>query len=445
MILRRETHGIRLFLVSLDVPEAPRHLGMDPTGGAGTAYLFIEKGRGSLWVKPLSSSLDLDETTHDLRSTADHAVGRLRADVERLPNRSMLVDPTRRHDIQSMLAFRRVVVFDRDIARVDLPDEKRPVPYDVAQYVRVMTEAISEVREIPVSEVLKRVARDLAGPGAGRVSGARGAVVDEDLPWRKTPRWFGAAAEDAYLHAPPPGPDLEARTEELFAWLDRRSQTAALTTLAAGMHQLFSIDPYTNTADLLHILATLVLVKAEKVPDQVVPMAVHLDRNRGRFRELHARTAQTADYNDMVRFFATGLTEQCENQLRVVDELRRLPERYHDAYSEKREPRLRRDGLSRVIDLLPSCQIVTSELLAEKCGFSPKRARELLMKVEELGFVELVETRRRTKIYEVKAIQRAIDLYGGMVPETDRDALRPTAPQAVLPPDGGSHTDVAEQ
>jgi hypothetical protein len=348
-----------------------------------------------LWVKPLSSSLDLDEATHDLRSAADHAVGRLRADVERLPNRSMLVDPTRRHDIQSMLAFRRVVVFDRDIARVDLPEEKRPVPYDITRYARVMTAAITEVRETPVSEVLKRVARDLAGS----MSGVGGAAVDEDLPWRRTPRWFGACAEDAYLLAPSPGPDLQAKTEELFAWIDGRSPTAALTTLAAGMHQLFSIDPYTNTADLLHILATLVLVKADKVPDQVVPMAVHLDRNQDRFRALHARTAQTADYNDMVRFFATGLVEQCENQLRVVDALRRLPERYHDAYAEKREPRLRRDGLSRVIDLLPSCQIITSELLAKKCGFSPKRARELLTKVEELGFVELVETRRRTKIY----------------------------------------------
>lgn len=392
-----------------------------------------------MWVKPLPSSLDLDEVTHDLRSAADHAVGRLREAVEKLPNRSMLVGPTRRHDIQSMLAFGRVVVFAQDIARVGLPDEKRPVPYDVTRYARVTAKAISEVHEIPVSEILKRVARDLAGPPAG----ARGTVVDEDLPWRTTPRWFGASAEDAYLHAPPPGPDLQARTEELFAWIDGRSHTAALTTLAAGTHQLFSLDPYTNTADLLHILATLVLVKAKKIPDHVVPIAVHLDRNQDRFHELHAQTAQTADYNDMVRFFAAGLTEQCENQLRVVRALHGLPKRYQDTYTKEKEARKRRDGLTRVIDLLPSCQIVTSELLAEKCGFSLKRARELLLEVEELGFVELKETRRRTKIYEVKAIQRAIDLYGGMVPETDSDVLQKDLPTEDQP-ENGSQTDVTE-
>jgi hypothetical protein len=336
----------------------------------------------------------------------------------------VLVDSTRRHDIQSMLAIRRVAVLDRDIARVELPAEKRQVPYDVARYVQVMSEATREVGTIPVSEVLMRVVRDLSGPATG----LRGAVADDDLPWRTTVRWFGDSAEDAYLFGPPPGTGLRAETKELFAWIDGRPRSAAVTTLSVGVHRFYSLYPFTNTPDMLHVLATLILVDAEKVPDQVVPIAMHLDRNWDDFCELHKKATRTDDYNDVVRFFAAGLREQCENRLRVVDELRRLPERYNDKYMEEKEAKQRRDGLARVIDLLPSFQIVTSELLAEKCGFSRKRARELLVKVEELEFVEHIATRHKTKYYEVKDIQRTFDLYGGMVPERDRDALRNDLP-----------------
>jgi hypothetical protein len=365
----------------------------------------------------LPSSLVPDDLTQERRSRADHMLGRLYEAVDRLKDRTVLVRSTQHHDIQSMLAFRGVTVTNRELAQIDLPNVKmRRLPYNVARYVQVMGDATRDIRTSSVGEVLKRVARDLAELWEGAES--------NELPWRTTPRWFGESPRDSSLLAPPPGDGLRVATEQLFEWIDSTTRMTLVDKVALGAHQLFSLDPFTNTADLLHVLATLLLVKGDVLQDQIVPIAVHLDRNRDQFRQLHEHVMRTRDYNGVVRFIADGLFEQCENQLRVVHALSRLPQRYIDIYIEKTQPERRRDGFARVVAILPSFQIVTSQLISDRCLLSPKRARELLLKAEEYEFVELVETRGRAKIYEVKDVRRAIDLYAGMVPEKDCQVTR---------------------
>jgi hypothetical protein len=84
------------------------------------------------------------------------------------------------------------------------------------------------------------------------------------------------------------------------------------------------------------------------------------------------------------------------------------------------EPAKRRDGFARLLAILPSFQIVNVPLVSERCEITRKRARELLARAELLEIVEQVENRKRDKIYEVKDVRRALDLYAGMVPERDR-------------------------
>jgi Fic family protein len=357
-------------------------------------------------------NLDLDQRTQQRRSAADYTLGRLREAAAGLPDRKVLVQSTQRHEIQSMLAFRGVTVTNREIASIDLPDAGVAPHYNVTRYVQVIGDATREVRDdAPVGEVLKRVATGLAGGTA------------EELPWRTTSRRFGDSHGDAhgeaYLVATPPGAGLRAETEQLFEWIDGRTEIPLVDKAALGAYRLFTLDPFTNTADLLHVYITLELIKSRVLQDQIVPTSVHIDRHRARFHQLHQHVVGTGDLNGWVRFFADGFVEQCGNQLRVVRELAQLPERYINRYMETVEPAKRRDGFARLVSILPSFQIVTSQLIADRCGLSPKRARELLLRAEDLEFVELVETRRRTKIYEVRDVRRAIDLYAGIAREKD--------------------------
>ncbi|MFL6121218.1 Fic family protein [Actinophytocola sp.] len=364
--------------------------------------------------KPLPSSLEPDPLTQQRRSWADHTLGRLYEATAGLPDRNVLVRPTQRHEIQSMLAFRGIPVTNRELASIDLPDEgmRQQLPYNVARYVKVMGEATRDVREEPVAEVLKRVARDLAGLSAG-------SAPEEELPWRTTPRWFGGSPEQAYLSATPPGADLRAGAEQLFAWMDSPLEMTFVDKVALGAFQLFTLDPFTNTADLLHVYVTLELIRSGVLQDQILPVSVHIDRNRAEFHELHQHVVRSSDFNSWVRFFADGFAEQCGYQLRVVRELAQLPERYINKYMRTVKADKRRDGFARLVAILPRFQVVTSQLIADRCSFTAKRARELLLKAEELEFVEHVEVLRKTKIYEVKDVCRALDLYTGMTPERD--------------------------
>ncbi|TDV34228.1 hypothetical protein [Actinophytocola oryzae] len=365
--------------------------------------------------KPLPSNLNLDQLTHQRRSWADHTLGRLYDAATRLPDRNVLVRPTQRHEIQSMLAFRDVTVTNRELASIDLPGAgSRQLPYNVRRYVTVMGEAAIEVRTAPVADVLRRVARDLTD-----LSG--GPVAEDGLPWRTEPRWFGPSAEDAYLSATPPGEDLRAEAEQLFDWMDGPLEMPFVDKVALGTFKLFSLDPFTNTVDLLHVYVTLELIKSGVLQAQILPISVHIDRNRDLFHHMHRHVVQTLDFNSLVQFFANGFIEQCGNQLRVVRELAQLPERYIDKYVETVNVDKRRDGFARFVATLASFQVVTSQLIADRCRFTAKRARELLLKAEELEFVERVETRRKTKVYEVRDVRRVIDLYAGMIPEGDHD------------------------
>lgn len=362
-------------------------------------------------LKPLPADMVLNQQTQQRRSRADYALGRLHEATAGLSDRSVLVRPTQHREIQSMLAFRGVTVTSRELASVDLPDRAvalRP-PYNVARYVTVMGQAARDVHATPVSEILTRVACALArSPGQ--------AVAVAGLPWRTTAQWFGHSPQDAYWWAVAPGADLRAETNRLFDWLDTPADIPLADKIARGTFELFTLAPFTNTADLLHILITLLLIKNQVVQDQIVPTAVHIDRNRDRFAQLHQYVVRTGDFNHWVQFFADGLTEQCDNQLRITHQLAQLPSKYQT----KVEAAKYRHGLTRLLAALPSFQIVTAPLIADKCDITSKHARDLLAKAEVHEIVEQVENRRKNRIYDVTDVRRALDLYTGMIPESDR-------------------------
>lgn len=374
--------------------------------------------------KPLPSSLVLDQFSQK-RWDACRSVARLYQAAAELQDRKVLVRATQRHEIQSMLAFRGVTVPERSIATIDLPNKslREQLPDPVARYVRVMDEAVREVRTAPVGYVLKRVVRGLAGlsedahegPGGSGTTGGlpEGMVTSDELPWRTTARAFGESAEDSYEAVVPPSDELRDETDQMFGWMDTATGFTTLERLSLGAYELRRLDPFVNTIDLLPIYVTLELIKGDDLQDQILPVSVHLDQNQDRFDRVHTETVQSEDFNGMVKFFADGLVEQAERQLRVVRELAQLPEHYSKTYRSKSESKKRRDGFSHMLNVLPRFQIVTSELIAAECDFTAKSAREYLRKAEELEFVEHVDTRRQAKVYEVKGVRHAIDLYAG--------------------------------
>lgn len=360
-------------------------------------------------LKPLPADMVLDQQTQQRRSRADYALGRLHEAIAGLSDKSVLVRPTRYREIQSMLAFRGVTVTSRELASIDLPDRAvalRP-PHNVARYVQVMEQAARDVHTTPVSEILTLVACALAhSPGQ----------AEAGLPWRTTPQWFGHSPQDAYLHAVAPGADLRAETNRLFDWIDTPADLPLVDKIARGTFELFTLAPFTNTTDLLHVLIALLLIKNRVVQDQIVPTAVHIDRNGDRFAQLHQYVVRTGDFNYWVRFFADGLTEQCGNQLRIAHQLTQLPSKYQT----KVEPANYRLGLTRLLTALPSFQIVTAPLLADKCDITSKHARDLLTKAEVHEIVEQVENRKKNRIYDVTDVRRMLNLYTGVIPESDR-------------------------
>lgn len=367
--------------------------------------------------KPLPSHLVLDKYDQE-RWDACRQVAYLRQAAAQFPNRNVLVRAAQRREIQSMFAFRGVPVPERSIETIDLPARslRGQLPPQVARYVQVMARAVDEVRTAPVGYVLKRVVQALAAPPqwSGRRRGLPEEPVTSDLfPWRTTPHRFGESAGHRGAAPVPPGPKLRDEAERLFEWMDTPNELTPLNALSLGAFKLCRLAPFENTLDVVPIYITLGLIRSDNLEAQILPMAVHLDQNRVRFEQVQLEAEETGDFNNLVKFFADGLVEQAGNQLRLIQDLAKLPEEYDKTYREAADVQDRRDGFPHMLTILPRFQVVTSKLIADECGFSAKSAREYLLKAEELHFVEHVDTYRQTKIYEVTKVQRAIDLYGG--------------------------------
>jgi Fic family protein len=346
---------------------------------------------------------NLNQKTYQQVSKADRMLGRLDVAAATLPDRGVLVTSTRCQEIQSTLALRGVTVATKEIAHAGLLGGVKPEDR-MARYVQYLDQAIRNVERMSVGYALLR-----AATGFARLSDD--SLSDDDLPLRTTPHWFGGSSERAYHHAVSPGAELNAATEELVAWIDDTDDMPLIGKVAEGAFRLYTLAPFPHTPDLLHVHVALELIKAGALSDQIVATSVHIDRNRLRFRRIHQRAVETGDLNEWVRFFATGIIEQCGNQLNVVEQLGQLHDRNMTLVGA-----VRRHGFARFVSSLASFEVITAKLVAERCGVTEKYARDMLHRAEGLGIVVEIGRRKRNRVYEAREVRQLLDRSAGMVP-----------------------------
>lgn len=359
--------------------------------------------------KSLPSRLIVNQKTQQQMSQAHHMLGRLDEAAARLPDRTVLVSPTRYQEIQSMLALRGMTVAAKEIAYIGLLGEPPGLdPKDrMVRYVHSVDQVMRGIGSMSVGYALLRAATGFAQLTDDSLS-------DDDVPWRTTPLWFGDSPETAYHHAVSPGADLRAGADQLVTWIDETQDMPLIGKVALGSYLLYTLAPFTNTPDLLHVYVALELVSAGALRDQIVATSVHIDRNREQFQQIHQKAVETGDLNEWVRFVAAGFVEQSKHKLNLIEQLGQLGDRNMALMGDQR-----RDGFARFMSSLASFQVITAALAAKRCGCTVKYARDMLHRAEGLGIVTEIGGRKRNKVYEVREVRLLVDRYA-MVPAGDR-------------------------
>jgi hypothetical protein len=357
----------------------------------------------------LPLTLRLDDESQRRRSEADFELGRLRdaADPLRDPE-SVLVDPTRESEVVNVANLRDLLVLPSEMVtgRHDVA-----LPYDLPRYTRVMDRVIAAVPNIPVSEALKLAARGLAGTGEETID-------DEHLPWR-TSDWSFAALLGSDSAPAIEIDALPARARRLFGWMDH-DRPIVVDNIATGLCELIYLEPFDNTFDLLHIYVTIELIKAGRLQRQVLPLAEYFVRNRRALRAAYRDAVLGGDHTEWFRFVAACIATQSRKQTGTALEIAELPDVLEGMIGHIE----RRDGYVRLIRMLAKFQFVNARLVAECCEVTPKRARELLRKALENGFVVQVGDSRRERYYESVGLSGLTQRYAGVVTDAERRALR---------------------
>jgi hypothetical protein len=286
------------------------------------------------------------------------------------------------------------------------------LPYDLDRYTQVMKDVTRGPVDTPVSVMLKGVVRGLAGACAETVD-------DENLPWRSS-RWSFARSLGSTVDPNIPVDVIPVRAHRLFQWMDDVIHMPVVDKITLGLSELIALDPFDNTLDVLHVYTWLELRRAERLPAQVLPVSAYFVRNSDRFRETYRQVKESGDYNGWFQFVADCLAQQSDKQVSLAQDLSRLPEELERRIS----PDERRDGYHRLMRMLSRFQFVNAPLVAECCGLTVKRSRELLHRAEADGIVIQIGQGRRNKNYEVVEVRNLIQRYGGVVRKADTDALR---------------------
>ncbi|WP_026361247.1 Fic family protein [Amycolatopsis nigrescens] len=393
----------------------------DRTGDLSGFPVAIQ--REGAWVpRPLPSDLPLRSETHRALAAAEQALGRLDEAAQRLPDRAALERHTMLREAQSSAAWENMPLALMEVLLAELPGAKAPRAEvaPVLRYLEASTQAFDAVRagRRVDMDLLGKTSRLLLAPTADDADGEAGKTADGGF-WRTTQSWVGGRTRDtaALLHTSP-GPHLRAVMAQWEEWVADHCVLPLVGKIAIGHHQLEVIHPFGGgNGYVSRLYASLELVRAGALRDQVLPLSVWLDRNRDVYHAQLRHAIDTESFEEFIRFFAGGVREACLGQIELI---RRM-----DAVRAKHKELISRAGnASRVAEGLIAMPVTNHRDIAKRFGMSVKNATEVARQLQHAGLLTVHGGKNYNKVFVCQDVLDLFTLNDPIPPRGDREVFR---------------------
>lgn len=393
-----------------------------PQEGTAIADLPEALGHEGVFLPcPLPQDLVLRSRTYRELASTEQALGRLDEAAERLSDRRALIRATQVREVQSSAGLEGSNAALREILVADLPGVRSPSALApiLTRHLRAsdMAFAAAQAGEALNAGLWARISAVLGGQDGGH-------DVAPDMVWRTQPGWLsGGSIEDAYLLTSPSLAATKAALARLDAWIAAECALPLVGKLALGHYQMTVLQPFRfGNGHLARLYVGLELVRAGVIREQILPIAMWLDRHREKYRSQIRYVVQTGDFIDWIEFFAWGVREAAMDQVRLIknlevardDLLARLPSRGSN----------RNTGHIRLVlaDMLAT-PITNHKQIAARCGVSGKSATELTKRLLTAGLIENMDKKTYGKVFIVPAFMDLLTLNDPVRPARDREAF----------------------
>jgi Fic family protein len=219
--------------------------------------------------------------------------------------------------------------------------------------------------------------------------------------FRDRPNWIGqpgSALQDAD-YVPPP-PDAVPQT---LASLENYLQAAPsdyppLVRLALVHYQFEAIHPFIDgNGRVGRLLMALALCKWGLLEQPLLYLSAYFERYRQDYYDRLLGVSRDGQWRAWVIFFLRGVERQARAAIDMIEQLQALQTRYNQELEEVYQRMS--TWVFGVIDLLFEMPYITSQMIQTRLDVSLPTANRTLQRFEEMGALQEVTGRQRSRVY----------------------------------------------
>ena len=335
---------------------------------------------------------------------ATKALGELNAFTLIVPDVDLFI---RMHVIKEANTSSRIEGTRTEMDEVVL-DEQEVIPErrddwgEVQNYVRAMNTTIDELKRLPISLRLLRMAHAIL------MSGVRG---EKKTPgeFRRSQNWIGGASLSDAAYIPPHHQDMPELLSDMEAfWHNDQIQVPHLIRIAISHYQFETIHPFLDgNGRIGRLLITLYLVSHGLLAKPSLYLSAHLEKHRGAYYDALTRVRESNDMGHWCRFFFQAVSETAENGKRTFEKILTLRQ---DIERQTVTLGRRAENARRLISYLYERPAVSVDGVMKAIKINKNPARDLIKAMEAQDILEEVTGFRRNRIF---IFRKYLDIFYG--------------------------------
>jgi Fic family protein len=190
---------------------------------------------------------------------------------------------------------------------------------------------------------------------------------------------------------PPPAYEIP-----LEAYLTLGDQTPVLLRAAIAHYQFETIHPFLDgNGRIGRLLIPLILCEGKALAAPMLYLSEFFEQRRSQYIDALFAVSASGKWAQWIIFFLQAVATQARDAIVRVERLDQLRKQYHQLVEQKR----RAGALMRLIDTLFELPMITNRVAKEMFGISKPQANDYVNELIELGILELLSIRGRTKVF----------------------------------------------
>jgi Fic family protein len=269
-------------------------------------------------------------------------------------------------------------------------DDQRSDVLDIVNYVQAMNFGLERLQTLPLSlRLIREIHRELLkdGRGSHATSGE----------FRRTQNWIGpdGATIEQATFVPPPVPEMDKALAELEDYLHEEGRYSTLIEVGLAHAQFETIHPFLDgNGRVGRLLNTFLLVQRGVLRKPLLYLSYYFKLHRIEYYDRLMAVRLKGDWEGWLRFFLRGVVQTAKEASATAEQIFELRESHRATIIERGG-----DNGLRLLSALFQRPLLNVNLAASILGTTYPTASRLVSGLEEIGILEEITGRKRSRIY----------------------------------------------